>query len=201
MRSWEELYDVVRSKVPHNIVGQMLAYLRQKPPRLWGEQQPPEYLEHALWLALYKDLMNIGCNKLEALCTTFKRAPHKTLAHNIEVIREHLYEWAKGTRYIGEPRRLEGGVRERPETRTPDGPALLSSPTLSTSGARVGSQSARRTPPGRSRGKPRRADSSRSETAGGGLDFIIRLFLPKFTDTEALTYDAERSITRSQEQR
>ena len=90
-----ELKRAVLKKTTPPAFRNMLEFLKARQVRLWGEHQPEHYLENMLLLALYKDQNGVGYDKLENMMEQALPAPHHTVAHNTDVLREHLYEWAK----------------------------------------------------------------------------------------------------------
>ena len=50
----------VSQKIGTLAYNKIVKFVKTKRPNLWGEQQPRDYLERNLVLALYKDLERIG---------------------------------------------------------------------------------------------------------------------------------------------
>lgn len=119
-----------RAKIERRIggtaVASILRFVRRCEPRLWGEQQPPPYLEANVLLCLYKDLFGRG---YESLLDEFQFGfplSKRSIMHNVPVIRQILEDWGMehtplGTatqwnascRYVARPRPFEVSCRKK----------------------------------------------------------------------------------------
>ena len=93
-------YREIRSKVKHvigaDIVDELLEYVKEHAPALWGEDQPRGFLSAMVFLTLYKDLFGEGYHDLLSdIDLPFHTTLH-SLPHNIQAIRIVLEQWANG---------------------------------------------------------------------------------------------------------
>lgn len=100
-KEYAEIEFIVKSRVTNRVFNTMLNYLEAHRPSLWGEEQPRNFLKRNLIMALYKDMENIGYQKLLKEVRFGTKLNHKSLEHNTEAIREVLAEWGKASVKLG----------------------------------------------------------------------------------------------------
>lgn len=90
--------ESIKSRVKHligeNIVNDMISHLTNSTISLWGENQICHYRENWLYFVLYRDIEDCpiyAYNDIEELSTV----GHTSIRHNVDSIRNELFEWAQ----------------------------------------------------------------------------------------------------------
>ena len=92
----------VQKHLSQRIFVSMWNYVLDNEPVLWGENQPRGFLKANFVLALYKDIKDIGYQKLLKSVTDLRfKLNHKSLQKNVERLRAVLANWAKRTIRLG----------------------------------------------------------------------------------------------------
>jgi hypothetical protein len=76
-------------------VSELMKFVKNKKPRLWGANQPIDYLENNVLLTLYRIKHNLGYEAILKDLGPFFNSARGSLQHNINVIRPILREWEK----------------------------------------------------------------------------------------------------------
>lgn len=93
--------DVI-STISRPIFLEILGFVSDKNPTLWGEQQPRFFLRRHLILSMYKDMKNLGYNSLLASVEQLGfKMNHKSFQRNTKVLRAIVAQWAEGTIILG----------------------------------------------------------------------------------------------------
>lgn len=95
---FRELKRRVIERLSTLLVISLLSHVRSYAPQLWGQIQPNNYLEGYVYITLYKDLVGVGKAKLANLFRNRSLGfpvNHRTLQHNVEVLRPLFADWAK----------------------------------------------------------------------------------------------------------
>lgn len=101
---FRQLQRKIIQRLGRDLVQSVISFVRARSPKLWGEDQPPWYLEAYVLVTILKDLEGVGKDRL---ASEFRRSSlgfrvnHKTLLHNIEVLRPILADWASGQIKLG----------------------------------------------------------------------------------------------------
>ena len=87
----------VRSKIAQSILNEMIEYfITKRPPYgLWGIHKPPEFESDMVYLCLYRDLFNVGYNKLSRVLNFPYKIANKSLHNNFKIVRNVLKSWAE----------------------------------------------------------------------------------------------------------
>jgi len=67
---------------------------------LWGEEKGRHFEVQTFYLTLYKDVHDCGYSKLGGLTRHFYNANHKSLEHNIIVMRQALVKWSTNKQIV-----------------------------------------------------------------------------------------------------
>ena len=81
-------------KLTRPIVQDLLAYVIDSKPKLWGARQPRHYVSVMVILTLYHDLEAVGWQQIQQTQHLPFPVAHNSLHHNAKVIRRVLYYWA-----------------------------------------------------------------------------------------------------------
>jgi hypothetical protein len=84
-----------------DVYDDILSYLMENPPNLWGEQQLSGFFEKMVTLGLFKELKSIGYKKLNSDVDIGSKLNHKSFQHNWGVIRKEIAKWAESTIDLG----------------------------------------------------------------------------------------------------
>lgn len=115
LHSYSSIKKFVVRKVGEETFDDMLAYLKEHQPSLWGTIQPPSFLERNMVLTLYKDLQHHGYQRVLAE-VDFGDFPlaDKSFQKNAHRIRAVLANWAKTKIELGSPRAWKQAARHVP---------------------------------------------------------------------------------------
>ena len=91
----------VERKLSKVVVDDVLSFIEQRHPILWGIQQPYDFIQAITLLTLYHDLEMIGYVRLVSMINLDFEISDKSLRHNACKIRLLLFEW-------GESKVIEG---------------------------------------------------------------------------------------------
>jgi hypothetical protein len=98
--SYLQLKQEVHEKVPEAAIADISTYIEPKTSSLWG-YSPRDVTQRLIYVTIYKDLENIG---FERLLTRFKstlQCAKRTLEHNVSLIRPLLAEWGRSQIQLG----------------------------------------------------------------------------------------------------
>jgi len=97
-----DIEKFVFQRIGRNRFQKVFKFISANPPRLWGEQQPRNFLRTNLLLSLYKDMNCIG---FKSLIQRVRHLPfkmnHKSFQHNTEQLRRTAAEWARLSIHLG----------------------------------------------------------------------------------------------------
>jgi hypothetical protein len=79
----------------------VLRYVRENPPRLWGIEKPPSFLEATMCYTIYADLHRCGINRLRGKLNLGFRLSNKSVDHNISKMRQTLAAWGDNHVVLG----------------------------------------------------------------------------------------------------
>lgn len=91
-----KLKEAVIKKLGRDTFKDLMSFISQHNPRLWGEQKPKNFLQTNVILALYKDLFKIGYTRMMKEVKLSFRLHHKSLAHNTKILRALFGLWGRG---------------------------------------------------------------------------------------------------------
>ena len=77
--------SVIRA-LSREVYDDIVSYLKDDPPRLWGSQKPSGFLEKMATLGLHKKLTATGYNKLNDDIDIGSKLDSKSFHHNWQVI-------------------------------------------------------------------------------------------------------------------
>lgn len=80
---------------------EIINFVKANPPRLWASQQPRNFLERNVTLALYKDISGIGYKRLHQMVDIGSTWTHKCFTHNVQVLRPLMKQWAATKTHLG----------------------------------------------------------------------------------------------------
>jgi hypothetical protein len=72
----------------------LLAFVEQRAPELWGMEQGDDYLESNLLLVIYKAITGVGYNALISQVDFVGPETGKTFSHNACILRAEMASWA-----------------------------------------------------------------------------------------------------------
>ncbi len=90
-----EVKKKVHKKIPHECMGEILNFVKNLDLHFWGSLIRKTAKENAIYVAIYKDLENIGYMSLNEDVQEILHVSHKSLAHNQKIVRRVLASWAK----------------------------------------------------------------------------------------------------------
>jgi hypothetical protein len=97
--------EVVQEKVEHSVservLRKMISYVKDHKPALWGERQPPSFLQYMVVITIYHDLTGIRYSTLKKEVKFSYKILHKSISHNCQKIRKLLEEWGDSTIKLG----------------------------------------------------------------------------------------------------
>lgn len=93
--SYAYIKGKVVGRIGLDVYEDILQFVTDCRPRLWGELKPRGFLAHNVCLALYKDLFAQSYNDLAELDLGFHLSL-QSLSHNVQTIRPLLKEWSQG---------------------------------------------------------------------------------------------------------
>lgn len=97
-----QVRNKVKAKVGEELLDELVEYVKDDEPNLWGEQQPPDHFqEDMVLLTIYKDMTGDGFEKLEKDIDFGYKITHQSLHHNIQVLRDVLREYALENMKVG----------------------------------------------------------------------------------------------------
>lgn len=86
--------------------------MKKSNPSLWGEQQPRDWLEKNLILALFKDMSGDGYTKVVNSVNLGIAFNHRTFQHNAKVLRGVGMKWGEETCKLGEYSDWKSAMRQ-----------------------------------------------------------------------------------------
>ena len=95
------LFSVVTKAIGKNLKEEIQQFVESKELNLWGTKKGNEYTKIHVNLCLYKDMNNIGYYSLWKQIKDWYGNSHKSLCHNIKLVRVALKQWAKSVVTIG----------------------------------------------------------------------------------------------------
>lgn len=84
MKSFVNIKEEISDHIGSDVLEQILIFVSQAKPSLWGEQKPPAFVIEMTGLTIYKDITGTGYGALNV----------KSFNHNAHVIRPYLQQWA-----------------------------------------------------------------------------------------------------------
>ena len=85
----------VRDKFGADEFDDLLHFLDERDPIIWGQEKPENFLELNLYCLLYHDLFGVGFNRVFAKVNWGFRWSRKSLQHNARVLRHHGKAWGQ----------------------------------------------------------------------------------------------------------
>ena len=73
---------------------EMIGWVKQRDPNLWGQFKPDKFIQDNVLLTLYKDLSGFGFKTLENEINFGYPMSHNSMQHNIPLVRGLLRDWA-----------------------------------------------------------------------------------------------------------
>lgn len=89
----------------------ILTYVRRRNPKLWGRNQPDEYLANMLIFTLTKFVLGWSYDKMIKLIRVVPKLNSKSLQHNVLKISRVLADWGKELISLGTRRDWEAAAR------------------------------------------------------------------------------------------
>ena len=98
---------LVGTRIPHGLLSVWAIYFitHASSTRIWGQDQTNDYKRRTLILCLYKDLFNVGYERIIKSVNPGFQLRSKTLRHNTKLTRKILSEWSRN-QIINEGRRV-----------------------------------------------------------------------------------------------
>ena len=96
----------VHPKVPQNTVHSLVEFIAHRQPTMWGQESPSTthaHIQDMIYLWLYKDIEGIGYQNLAKIIRFPYKITHKSLRHNIQLIRALAALWALEYIHVGMP--------------------------------------------------------------------------------------------------
>jgi hypothetical protein len=121
MKTREEVEAAVRAHMPSRVLADILTFVRNNPPALWGLNRGRAFLRSYCLLALYKDITSTGYDALYKEVGSWLKSCPKTLRHNTQVLCLSFAAWGKTTVHLGSleewqraasPLRLKGALKD-----------------------------------------------------------------------------------------
>lgn len=101
MSSLEQIRENVVHALGKEVYDEILAFLKEKRPHLWGSIKPRNLLETYLLITLWKDVEKKSYDWLRQNIRTKFPLYNRTLAHNVKLIRAVLGEWGDSKCQLG----------------------------------------------------------------------------------------------------
>ena len=95
MITYKYFKDEVRRTLGNDCFYAVRRYVIAKDPKLWGLEQPDDFLEKNLVLCIFKDIEFLGYARLRRMIWRWLKVSDKTLRHNFKIIRKILKRWGK----------------------------------------------------------------------------------------------------------
>lgn len=73
---------------------EMISYVENDPPSLWGMEKPPKFIGDMVILTLWKDLTGKGFRAIEEEINFRYPITHSSLEHNVPLVRKKLRQWS-----------------------------------------------------------------------------------------------------------
>jgi len=89
------MIKVVTEKLGEKIMTSILKDINLSEESLWGMNRTIHFPKDLLFVALYKDLFNVGYCKLCDTIKEFLKMTPSTLQHNVQVMRKRLRDWSE----------------------------------------------------------------------------------------------------------
>jgi hypothetical protein len=90
-----QLRQEVTSKFKTSTFNSFKKYYTEHTPSLWAETKPRNFEKYMLYLTLFKDLENVGFNRLKNSVSDWLKLSNESISHNVQAVRGVLKEWAK----------------------------------------------------------------------------------------------------------
>lgn len=97
----QQIKSFVVEKISSEVYNEIIHYLQNNNPHMWGMQRPRSFIEDMAMLTLYKDLCGIGYNLLLQTISLPYHLGNSSIVHNVRSIRNKLYEWSLGHIKVG----------------------------------------------------------------------------------------------------
>lgn len=97
----EHIISMVEEKIGSSTLASMITFVSAAKPNLWGEIKPPSFIRQMVACTVYKDMKAIGYQTLNKKINYGYKLNHKSLQHNIQIIRKELGRWGKGKIELG----------------------------------------------------------------------------------------------------
>ena len=99
---FDQIYYFVRRKLAEDIIQELINWISSQDISLWGEDKPRSLHRDMTVLALYKDLYAVGYCRLASDINFGYRITHKSLHHNVSVLRLFFEKWAVSKFILGD---------------------------------------------------------------------------------------------------
>ena len=96
------LEDEVQTKIGTRSLLEIVAFVTQKQPTLWGSQQGGDFVKINVMLILYKDLHAIGYGRVLKMCRLPISFSQVSFQHNARIIRPIFKQWAATVINLGD---------------------------------------------------------------------------------------------------
>lgn len=99
--SFPQVKDKVHKRLGREVVDSIRIFVEKEDVSLWGLNKNSTFLKKSVYIALFKDIKNIGINKLKKEIATWYAPTIKTLNRNIQTLREVFARWGEAQITIG----------------------------------------------------------------------------------------------------